>query len=61
MCIFWEGGRFLQLIAATAHNFRKIKQIVDLPVVIFLFVGSFGGMSPGVLAAAGDRQECPLR
>lgn len=47
--------------ATTAHNFRKIEQIGDLSVVIFLLVGSFGGMSPGVLVAAGDKQECPLR
>lgn len=55
------GGRKVPAVATTAHNFRKIKQIVDLLVVIFLLVGSFGGMSPGVLVAAGDKQECPLR
>lgn len=51
----------MQLIATTEHNFRNIKEIVGVPVVIFLPVGSFGGMLPGVLGAAGGKEECPLR
>lgn len=48
------GGSKLQLIATTVHNSTKIKQIADLPLVIFLLMGSFGGISPGVMLAEGD-------
>lgn len=55
-----EGGKFLQAVAMIAHDFRKIKQISDLPVAVFHLRSALVGHDQSLLALSG-KQKCPLR